>query len=246
MHYTYRITNTKIHKHYYGVRSSISPKSDLGLIYFSSSSDKEFIQDQKDNPQNYRYKIVGKFTTREEAIALEVKLHNKFNVGVNENFYNLSKQTMIGFDRTGKTAWNKGISRSMETKLKIGKANKGKISANKGNIYSAESREKIRIARKGTKQSEEQIKKRAEKNKGQKRTNETKSKMSEAKMGVKFSDEHKMNIKKSKQNISEETRSKLSISMKKLPKYKCTYCDMITTKPNLKRWHNENCKEKLT
>jgi hypothetical protein len=28
-------------------------------------------------------------------------------------------------------------------------------------------------------------------------------------------------------------------------KYKCDYCDIITTASNLKRWHNENCKEKI-
>jgi len=25
-------------------------------------------------------------------------------------------------------------------------------------------------------------------------------------------------------------------------KHKCLYCEVITTKSNLKRWHNENCK----
>lgn len=34
-HYVYRITNTKINKHYYGVRSSnIEPYKDLGIKYF--------------------------------------------------------------------------------------------------------------------------------------------------------------------------------------------------------------------
>jgi hypothetical protein len=28
-------------------------------------------------------------------------------------------------------------------------------------------------------------------------------------------------------------------------KYKCVYCDVVTTASNLKRWHNENCKRKL-
>lgn len=27
-------------------------------------------------------------------------------------------------------------------------------------------------------------------------------------------------------------------------KYKCDYCDVVTTKSNLKRWHNEKCKRK--
>lgn len=28
-------------------------------------------------------------------------------------------------------------------------------------------------------------------------------------------------------------------------KYKCEYCDVVTTASNLKRWHNQNCKRKL-
>ena len=35
-------------------------------------------------------------------MKLEIKLHNKFNVGVNESFYNKVKQTSTGFDTTGR------------------------------------------------------------------------------------------------------------------------------------------------
>lgn len=101
-YYVYRITNTSIKKHYYGKRTSkIPPRADLGIRYFSSSSDKAFITDQKINPQNYRYKIVAVYTTAEKASEKEVKLHNKFDVGVNPSFYNKAKQTSTGFDRTG-------------------------------------------------------------------------------------------------------------------------------------------------
>lgn len=55
-HYVYRITNIKLNKHYYGTRTSKNktPEEDIGYIYFSSSSDKEFLKDQKDNPLNYK------------------------------------------------------------------------------------------------------------------------------------------------------------------------------------------------
>ena len=101
-HYVYRITNILLNKHYYGTRTSKNktPEEDIGIYYFSSSSDKEFIKDQKDNPQDYRYKIIKKFNTRENALKLEIKLHNKFNVGINESFYNRVKQTSTGFDNT--------------------------------------------------------------------------------------------------------------------------------------------------
>ena len=101
-HYVYRITNKIENKHYYGVRSTkLEPKDDLGIKYFSSSTDRVFIKGQKENPYNYKYKIIKIFSTREEAIKLEIKLHNKFNVSVNESFYNKAKQTGVGFDSTG-------------------------------------------------------------------------------------------------------------------------------------------------
>ena len=97
-HYVYRITNTSSNKHYYGKRScNILPKNDLGVKYFSSSHDELFIRDQKQNPQNYKYKIIRVFDTSKDALSFEIRLHNKFDVGINENFYNKSKQTSVRF-----------------------------------------------------------------------------------------------------------------------------------------------------
>lgn len=97
-HYVYRITNTKLNKHYYGVRTSkIEPSKDLGVKYFSSSSDIEFRNDQKNNPQDYKYVIVSILNSREEAAELEIILHLKFKVDVNESFYNRAKALHGGF-----------------------------------------------------------------------------------------------------------------------------------------------------
>ena len=64
-HYVYRITNTQEKKHYYGVRSSkVEPKSDLGINYFSSSTDKQFIKEQKENKRVFKYKVVKQFDSR--------------------------------------------------------------------------------------------------------------------------------------------------------------------------------------
>jgi hypothetical protein len=102
IYYVYRITNINLKKHYYGKRkTSIDPKLDLGIKYFSSSRDKQFIEDQKNNPHSYKYKIIKKFVSVEEATTLEIYLHNKFNVGKNPIFYNKSKQTSTKFDTTG-------------------------------------------------------------------------------------------------------------------------------------------------
>lgn len=102
-HYTYRITNIKLNKHYYGSRtSSITPSEDIGYIYFSSSTDKDFIKDQKENPDDYKYKVIRIFEDRKDALELEVKLHEKFEVGANINFYNKGKQTSSGFSFSGR------------------------------------------------------------------------------------------------------------------------------------------------
>lgn len=102
----YRITNLVENKHYYGYKSSNKhPSEVIGISYFGSPSGKTnmwIIKDQKENPQNYKYKIVQMFKTKNEALAREIKLHNKFDVGVNKNFYNETKQTSTGFDTTGK------------------------------------------------------------------------------------------------------------------------------------------------
>jgi len=90
-HYVYRITNTKENIHYYGVRSSkVHPKKDLGVKYFSSSTDEEFIKDQKENKHTskYKYKVIKMFTNRISANIMEVYLHKKYNVSINEKFYN--------------------------------------------------------------------------------------------------------------------------------------------------------------
>lgn len=128
-HYVYRITNIVENKHYYGKRSSnVEPLLDLGVKYFSSSSDKSFIRDQKQNPNNYRYKIVFTFKSSKKALALEIKLHSKFNVGVNPLFYNKVKQTSLGFDHTG-------TSLSEDHKKAISISNKGKNAGINNGMY---------------------------------------------------------------------------------------------------------------
>ena len=101
-HYTYRITNIKEGMYYYGVHScDCLPKEDIGVQYFSSSKNKEFIQDQKQNPENYKYKVLNTFSTRQEANKHEQFLHKKFNVRAHEKFYNKCNANEK-FDTTGK------------------------------------------------------------------------------------------------------------------------------------------------
>jgi len=101
-HYVYRITNITDNKHYYGARSSkCAPVNDLGIKYFSSSSNKDFIADQKANNTKYKYKIIKIFKHRHHAINFEIKLHKKLNVKSNKAFYNKANQTSTGFDFCG-------------------------------------------------------------------------------------------------------------------------------------------------
>jgi len=130
-HYTYRIINKINKKEYIGVRTcSVYPKEDLGIKYFSSSLDKEFILDQKQNPEKFEYKIISIHPTRSSAINEEISLHAFFNIAKNEMYYNRSRQTTNGFDTTGKTL-------SKEHKEKI-----SKFMSNR--IVSEETKEKLR------------------------------------------------------------------------------------------------------
>ena len=100
--YVYKITNKESGKQYIGTRSSkICPYDDIGIKYFSSSKDKEFIQEQKEKPELYEYQILYGFETRMEALEYEIYLHNFYDVGKNPMFYNRAKQTSVGFDRSG-------------------------------------------------------------------------------------------------------------------------------------------------
>lgn len=101
-HYVYRITNKIKNKHYYGVRSSyLLPKEDLGHYYFSSSTDSEFINEQHEHPENFKYKIVKVFNNRKEAELYEKFIHEKFHVSDNEHFYNKAISTLLGFSVEG-------------------------------------------------------------------------------------------------------------------------------------------------
>lgn len=91
-HYTYEIKNINTNMMYIGVRSCFGdPKKDLGLEYFSSSSNKDFINDQKINRHLYKYTILGIFDTREEAEQHEIFLHAFYVIANNKSFYNRSQ-----------------------------------------------------------------------------------------------------------------------------------------------------------
>jgi len=180
----YRITNLVERKHYYGYKSSsIHPSKVIGVTYFSSlkkNEGKEFIADQKENPQNYKYKIVQIFNSKEEALAREIKLHIKFDVKKHTQFYNKSNQLSTGFITTQTLGSHIRIYNiyTQEKKLQsindiipenwvrgIPPVDRAKI-GRKGKIISKETSRKISESLKGIVRSKETCEKYKENNKG--------------------------------------------------------------------------------
>ena len=254
-HYVYRITNKILNKHYYGIRTSnILPIDDLGIKYFSSSKDKDFIKDQKENSQNFKYKIIKVCKTRLQALELEILLHAKFDVGVNESFYNKAKQTSTGYDTFG-------IKLTEEQLLKRKKL-KGQRKC------SEETKKRISEALTGKKHSPAHIKINSETHKGIKHSEETKNKISKLwEEGILTGHKHTEEAKKKISNnstykteefretcrqrqlgikLSEETKKKQSETLKGKPKEKieCPHCGKIGGVPQMKQHHFDNCKNK--
>jgi hypothetical protein len=235
--YVYRITNKILNKHYYGVRGcNVAPKLDLGIKYFSSSSNKDFRDDQKNHPENYKYKIVRICSNRDEADALEIKLHEKFNVAKSESFYNRAKRTSMGFSTAGTTQTPETRQKMSEAKQNMSDETRQKLSEAAQNM-SDETKQKMSEAKTG------------EKNPmfGKERSAETKQKMSESRKGVPKSDEHRQKLSEAAQNMSDETKQKMSEAKLGVPKgpqeiVQCPHCGKIGGKSLMTRYHFDNCK----
>jgi len=232
-HYVYRITNVELNKHYYGTRSSkIEPKEDLGTYYFSSSTDKSFIELQKSCPSAFKYKIIKQCKSRKDALRLEIKLHDKFDVGVNESFYNKAKQTSLRFDTTGLTFKKPPVSDLTREKLRIaglGTKDSPETCERKrqkliGHPVSEETRRKIGIANSKKKRTEKEKQHLREINTGKKLSTETKLKISVALTGIDRGDVWRKKMS--------EIRTGKTIN---IPKIMCGICGRTISKNNFKR-----------
>lgn len=148
-HYAYLITYTD-GKKYIGVRSCKHPVEDDAAYIGSSRHTPNHLFDSK--------QILGRFATRELAVAHEVELHAQYQVATSTEFYNRSRQTTTKFNTTGVK-----LDRSIEHNDKIRRALTGRkrspeecasISAGKKGVprktpHSAATREKMRQARLG-------------------------------------------------------------------------------------------------
>ena len=206
-HYTYRITNIKERMYYYGVHSCYClPEEEIGITYFSSSKNKEFKQDQKENPQDYKYKVIKQFNTRTEANYHEEILHAKFNVKEHKMFYN--KHNACGkFDSTGMVSCvdkdgNKHYVSNKDHRFLSGelistskgrsKDNSGSKNPNYGKTTPQETRDKISYTLKNngyTDSEETRVKKSISAKNRPTATKETRDKLSKINKGKQFSSE---------------------------------------------------------
>ena len=258
-HYTYLITNRLNNKKYIGVRSSdIEPKYDIGFIYFSSSSDTGFINEQHINYINFKYDIINVFDNRIDALQDEITLHKKYDVGNNPMFYNLQNQTTNGIDFTGKKHLE-------STKLKIGEASRERgISENAKQNLIWQSKNRVRSTDERIKMSESKL---GNTNAIGKRSEESIQNISKGKKGMISPFKNRIHSKESKEKMSisklgdnnpkywegkkrsEETKLKISNSKKgtnigKAPIVKCPHCEKEGGLYAMRQWHFDNCRFK--
>ena len=244
--YVYRITNKDNNKHYYGVRSSkVEPKLDLGIKYFSSSTDKEFINEQKANKDKFKYKIIKIFDDRLDANKFESELHKKFEVHKNEKFYNKSISTGCFFAMPD-------VPKSNEHKINISKALKGKKKSEE-HVKNVSLSQKGRIPwNKGLSLSDE--KKKEIKDKLKPRTLEHSMNIIESKRRngtLKHKEETKINFSINRlceknsfygKTHTQETKDKITAANRTV--VVCPYCNKRGMQSGMNRWHFKNCKEK--
>ena len=230
-HYTYEITAnnpTDARQKYIGVRScECYPTEDK---YWGSC--KSFTEWQKVNgTESLAKKIFAMHQTRELAIEHEIKLHEHFDVAVNEEYFNECRATSIGFyqepeviskDITEK--WQDPAYRQM-----MSDAHKGQVAWNKGLKTPADVRAKQSLAKKG----------KPSHMKGKKHTAESIKKMSDANKG-------KMPWITGRKHTA-ESLAKMSAAQKGKPKTKteCPHCGKVGGGNAMVQWHFDNCKEKV-
>ena len=209
-HYTYLIRNTLTKQKYIGVRTCYGlPSADI-RYWGSCATLTESILTT--GLEYFQKRVLCTFSTREEAIAHEIMLHEKYDVSRNVKFYNVVKQTSTGFDNSGRRYKQKlpmtdKHKAKLSTAAKLRKGNKGSMY---GKHHSEETKQKIRKARASQAPwSEETKQKMSERQQGEKHwlygkhhSEETKQKISDSKTGK----NHHMYGKK----LDTETKQKIS------------------------------------
>ena len=135
---------TDSRKYYVGARSCEGdPKKDN--YYSSSKYVKQWIKEN--GKDKVKKTILAIWPTRELAFEHEMRIHDHYEVHLNEEFFNRSKQLVSGFTTYGMESPWKGKKASDETKEKIRQAALGRPSPWKGAIVSDEIKQKISKAK---------------------------------------------------------------------------------------------------
>lgn len=149
----------------------------------------------------------------------------------------VSKETRKKMSKNAKGRLSpfKGKTHTTESKLKNSESSKGQIPWNKGKEHKWGSH---------TKETKRKI---SESNKGKIISEETRIKISITKTGQTMDDnfKEKCRVRRTGTTWSDEVKAKISKAHKGIPKEKftCYSCGkMVGGKNNLNRWHNDNCK----
>lgn len=87
MFYVYAVHDLEVDRFYIGSRKSSTDDSDLGVRYFTSSTNRDFVKRFKANPHAFAFKC-GFYESRSEAVKEERRLHIQFLVNANPMFHN--------------------------------------------------------------------------------------------------------------------------------------------------------------
>lgn len=249
--FTYQTTNLIDGKTYIGVHST--DNLDDGYIGSGILLNRAI---EKHGINNFSREILNYFDTLEDAYDSETELVNE-NWVSRDDTYNLTLGGHGGFHHivsSGKHMYNKGKKFSKEHKRKISESLSGYTKTK-------EHRQRISEARSGDKHENWGKSSGA---KGCKWSDESKLKLSMSTRGKynpmygnEWNDDWKQthsefmtNYYKTHEHpnkgkpMSDEQKFKMSESMKNQKKYKCIHCGLVTTKGNITRWHNDNCKLK--
>lgn len=217
--YTYKITHLKAlpnsPKYYIGLRSStVLPIEDID--YMSSSKTLTALIKESDS-SDFSKEILEVFDTREEALENEIYYHNLYDVCKNPEYFNLAKQTSVGFDRSGSTLSDEHIEL-------LRKNSKGEKNNFYGKTHTEATRKKISEKNKG-------------KRLGYKLPEETKKKMSKSRRDhfyeITFPD-----------GITKVTTYNLYKFPKEYPEYNLLYCKLYAVARG-ERNHHKNFKVRM-
>lgn len=144
-HYTYMIEvlePTDQRRYYVGVRSCDGSIIDDKYYLGSSKYLKQWIKEN--GKDKIKKTILAIWPTRELAMEHEIRIHDHFEVHLNEEFFNKSKQSVSGFTTYGMESPWKGKTFSKESLEKLSESCMGRPSPWKGKTCSEEMKQKIR------------------------------------------------------------------------------------------------------